>query len=89
MAQDDVEFGMNMRQALEVSRINHSRGLNVTVELGIPEEVLKKLEVMGHKIRRRTIFGGGGGAQRIIFDRQNGVMMGGSTPHKDSMAVAY
>jgi gamma-glutamyltranspeptidase/glutathione hydrolase len=84
-----VDFGMNIQQALEVPRVNHNSRLRVTVEPGIPEEVLKKLESWGHDIRRRTTFGGVGGGQGIIFDRKNGVMMGGSTPHKDGMAVAY
>jgi len=40
-------------------------------------------------LRRRTTIGGVGGAQGIIFTKITGVMMGGSTPHKDSIAVAY
>ncbi|MFC1729556.1 gamma-glutamyltransferase [candidate division KSB1 bacterium] len=84
-----VEFGMNMQQAVEIPRINHGSGLRVTVEPGIPEEVLVQLEAWGHELRRRTTFGGVGGAQGIIFDKATGTMMGGSTHHKDGMAVAY
>ena len=64
-------------------------GLNVTVEPGIPEDVLAQLEAMGHMLRRRTTIGSVGGAQGIIFDRATGAMIGGSTHHKDGMAVAY
>ena len=84
-----VDFGMNMQQAVEAPRINHGGGLNVTVEPGIPEDVLAQLEAMGHMLRRRTTIGGVGGAQGIIFDRATGAMIGGSTHHKDGMAVAY
>ena len=84
-----VEFGMNAQQAVEIPRINHGGGLNVTVEPGIDEAALVQLEAMGHEIRRRTTRGGVGGAQIIIFDRATGAMIGGSTPHKDGMAVAY
>jgi len=63
--------------------------LRVTVEPGIDEATLVQLEVMGHDIRRRTTRGGVGGAQIIIFDRDTGTMIGGSTPHKDGMAVVY
>ncbi len=83
-----VEFGMNMQQAVEIPRINHGRGLSVTVEPGISEDVLTQLEARGHQILRRTTRGGVGGAQGIMFDVQTGVMTGGSTPHKDGMAVA-
>ncbi|HIN77922.1 MAG TPA: gamma-glutamyltransferase, partial [Gemmatimonadetes bacterium] len=84
-----VEFGMNMQQAVEIPRINHGGGLSVTVEPGINEEVLAQLEAWGHELRRRTTRGGVGGAQGIMFNILTGVMIGGSTPHKDGMAVAY
>ena len=84
-----VEFGMNAQQAVEIPRINHGSGLSVTVEPGIDEAVLVQLEAMGHEIRRRATRGGVGGAQLIMFDPLTGTMIGGSTPHKDGMAVAY
>ena len=84
-----VEFGMNAQQAVEIPRINHDGGLNVTVEPGIDEAALTQLEAMGHEIRRRTTRGGVGGAQLIMFDQLSGAMIGGSTPHKDGMAVVY
>jgi gamma-glutamyltranspeptidase/glutathione hydrolase len=84
-----VEFGMNAQQAVEIPRINHGSGLSVTAEPGIDESVLAQLEAWGHEIRRRTTRGGVGGAQLIIFDRLTGAMIGGSTPHKDGMAVVY
>ena len=84
-----VEFGMNAQQAVEIPRINHGSGLEVTVEPGIDEAALTQLEAMGHELQRRTTRGGVGGAQIIIFDRATGTMIGGSTPHKDGMAVVY
>ena len=84
-----VEFGMNAQQAVEFPRINHGGGLSVTAEPGISAAVLAQLESWGHDIERRTTVGGVGGAQIIIFDRATGAMIGGSTPHKDGMAVAY
>jgi gamma-glutamyltranspeptidase/glutathione hydrolase len=84
-----VEFGMNAQQAVEIPRINHGGGLDVTVEPGIDESVLTQLEAWGHQLRRRTTRGGVGGAQIIVFDRRTGAMIGGSTPHKDGMAVVY
>ena len=81
-----VEFGMNMQQALEAPRINHNRGLSVTIEPGVDPNVLAQLEAMGHQLRRRNTIGGG---QGIIFDRVTGAMIGGSSHHKDGMAVGY
>ena len=84
-----VEFGMNMQQALEVPRVNHNRGMTVTVEPGIASDALAQLETMGHELRRRTEIGGVGGGQGILFDRVTGAMIGGSSHHKDGIAVAY
>ncbi|HJO38420.1 MAG: gamma-glutamyltransferase [Vicinamibacterales bacterium] len=84
-----VEFGMNMQQALEVPRVNHNRGMSVTAEPGIDSAVLDALEAMGHELRRRSEIGGVGGGQGIIFDRETGAMIGGSSHHKDGIAVAY
>ena len=84
-----VEFEMNAQQAVEIPRINHNSEMSVTVEPGIDESVLVRLEAMGHEIYRRTTRGGVGGAQLIMFNRRTGAMIGGSTPHKDGMAVAY
>ena len=84
-----VEFGMNAQQAVEVPRINHGDGLRVTIEPGIDEAVLAQLEAMGHEIQRRTTRGGVGGAQLVMLNQVTGAMIGGSTPHKDGMAVAY
>ena len=84
-----VDFNMNMQQAVEIPRVNHGSGLRVSVEPGIDEDVLKQLEAWGHVLQRRTTRGGVGGAQGIMFDKVNGVMTGGSTPHKDGCAVAW
>ncbi len=84
-----VEFGMNMQQALEAPRVNHSRGLRVTVEPGLLDDVLSRLEAMGHELQRRETIGGVGGGQGIIYDAATGAMIGGSSHHKDGMAVAY
>lgn len=84
-----VDFGMNMQQAVEIPRVNHGSGMSVSVEPGMDEAALAQLEAWGHVIRRRTTIGGVGGAQGIMFDRATGSMIGGSTPHKDGMAVAW
>ena len=84
-----VDFNMSMQQAVEIPRINHDSRMRVTFEPGISENITKQLQAWGHEIRRRTTRGGVGGAQGIMFDKATGVMMGGSTPHKDGCAVAY
>ena len=80
---------MNAQQAVEISRINHNDGFRVTAEPGISASVIAQLERWGHEMTHRTTIGGVGGAQLIMFNRMTGAMTGGSTPHKDGMAVAY
>ena len=83
-----VEFGMNIQEAIEAPRFRHYSGTSVMFEPDISENVLAKLEAMGHTVRAYS-FGNHGGGQGIIFKSAAGGMFGGSDPRKDGMAVAY
>jgi len=83
-----IEFGMNIQEAIEAPRFRHYSGATVMLEPEIGDEVRAVLAVKGHNIRahRQGSYGGG---QGIIFNRDTGVMMGGSDFRKDGMAVAW
>ncbi len=83
-----VEFGMNIQEAIEADRFRHYSGLRVMLEPGINQVVRDKLTSMGHAIRDHRP-GSYGGGQGIIFDRETGVMYGGSDFRKDGMAIGW
>jgi gamma-glutamyltranspeptidase/glutathione hydrolase len=57
------------------------------VERGLPLAVLDGLSRLGHTVQRleRPL----GGAQAICIDRARGVLIGGSDPRKDGVAMGY
>jgi gamma-glutamyltranspeptidase / glutathione hydrolase len=82
-----VDFGMNIQEAGEAARVNHGNN-GLLVESGILEAARAGLTERGHKV---TMGGGGafGGFQGIMFDPRTGVLMGGSDPRKDGLAIGF
>jgi gamma-glutamyltranspeptidase/glutathione hydrolase len=81
-----IEFGMTIQEAGEAARIRHSAD-GVAVESGISAEARAGLAARGHcVIEAPGVFGG---FQGIQIDRDSGVLMGGSDPRKDGLAIGY
>ena len=81
-----VDFGMNIQEAGEAARVRHlSRGL--AVESAITPEVRYDLGRRGHRLL--SSIGSFGGFQGILIDPDSGILMGGSDPRKDGLAIGY
>jgi gamma-glutamyltranspeptidase/glutathione hydrolase len=81
-----VDFGMNIQEAGEAARMRHG-GDALQLESGIGDEVRKALEARGHKLRNGR--GAMGGFQGVLINPRTGVLMGGSDPRKDGVAIGY
>ena len=81
-----VDFGMNIQEAGDAARMRHG-GESLQLESGIGDEVRKALEARGHKPRDGR--GAMGGFQGILIDPRTGVLMGGSDPRKDGLAIGW
>jgi gamma-glutamyltranspeptidase/glutathione hydrolase len=81
-----VDFGMGIQQAGEAARMRH-QGATLALESGIGADVRTALEARGHVVVDGR--GAMGGFQGIRFDQATGVMMGGSDPRKDGMAIGW
>ncbi|MFC7397342.1 gamma-glutamyltransferase [Chelatococcus sp. GCM10030263] len=81
-----LEYGMDIQEALEAPRLFPFAGA-VEVERGIPERTRVELAAMGHRIVE--IGRPHGGGQAIWIDRERGVLVGGSDPRKDGIALGY
>jgi gamma-glutamyltranspeptidase / glutathione hydrolase len=81
-----IDFGMNVQEAGEAARFRHS-GAGLALESAIAADARAGLESRGHHV----ISGSGvfGGFQGILFNPKTGVMMGGSDPRKDGLAIGY
>jgi gamma-glutamyltranspeptidase/glutathione hydrolase len=81
-----IEFGMNVQEAGEAPRFRHtSNGL--ALESAISPEARFGLDARGHRVI--TSIGAFGGFQGILIDPKTGVLMGGSDPRKDGLAIGW
>ena len=93
-----IDFGMNLQEAGDAPRIDHSgsstvkgepaegRGV-VSVESGIGYQTIRKLMQMGHSVKyARGIYGG---YQAILWDAERKVYFGASESRKDGQAAGY
>ncbi len=79
-----IDFGMNVQEAGEAARIRHMAG-GVAVESAISAAARQGLIARGHKVIERP--GAFGGFQGILINPATGVLMAGSDPRKDGLAI--
>jgi gamma-glutamyltranspeptidase/glutathione hydrolase len=80
------DHGMDIQEAIDHPRLLPLGG-KLQVERGIPMEVVEKLARLGHEPEPVNLPHGGG--QAIWIDRKRGVLIGGSDPRKDGLALGY
>ncbi len=92
-----LDFGMGPQEAVEAPRWWSFPGtdpatidtpMEIRVEPGMPEETIRGLEAMGHKVSPRRPGVYDGKTQLIVFDHRRGVLMGASDPRGDGQAAA-
>ena len=81
-----IEFGMNVQEAGEAPRFRHT-GNGLMLESAISAEARFGLDSRGHRVIGGI--GSFGGFQGILIDPKTGVLMGGSDPRKDGLAIGW
>ncbi|HUF24660.1 MAG TPA: gamma-glutamyltransferase [Vicinamibacterales bacterium] len=81
-----IDFGMNVQEAGEAPRFRHT-GNGLALESAITPEARFYLNDRGHRLINSI--GAFGGFQGILIDPKTGVLMGGSDPRKDGLAIGY
>jgi gamma-glutamyltranspeptidase/glutathione hydrolase len=81
-----LDYGMDLQEAIDCPRV-FFEGNDLVIEESVPPQTVEKLKAMGHNIRVRPL--PWGGAQAVLFDRENGALVGGSDPRKDGLALGY
>ena len=93
-----VDFGMNLQEAGDAARVNHTGSSSPTgstmtdggvvrLETGFSAEMRAGLERRGHTLGESN--GSFGGYQAIMFDKEQGVYYGASEVRKDGQAAGY
>jgi gamma-glutamyltranspeptidase/glutathione hydrolase len=81
-----IDYGMDIQSAIDAPRAFFEGDLTV-IERGFPAATFEGLKERGHQVV--TAPSPWGGAQAIRIDWQRGVLIGGSEPRKDGMALGY
>ncbi len=81
-----LDYGLDIQEALDLPRLFPSGG-RVEVERSMPAEVVSGLRRLGHDpfVVQRSH----GGGQAIWIDYARGVLVGGSDPRKDGLALGF
>lgn len=93
-----IDFDMNIQEAGDAPRMRHtgssqptgsvmSRGGTLNLESGFDYEVIRELEMLGHRVEFSV--GPYGGYQAIRYDPVNKVYYGASESRKDGQAAGY
>jgi gamma-glutamyltranspeptidase/glutathione hydrolase len=81
-----LEYGLDIQEAIDLPRLLPMKG-KVQVEHGITPEICGALTRLGHELEPTDRPHGGG--QAIWIDHSRGVLVGGSEPRKDGLALGY
>ena len=84
--QNIYDFGMSMQEAIDAPR-TFALNSKLKVENSFSDNFVENLSKLGHDIE--IVEGGIGGGQGIMIDRKEGVLIGGSDPRKDGLAIGY
>jgi gamma-glutamyltranspeptidase/glutathione hydrolase len=89
VAHNLIDLGMDPQRALDAPRFRVITGRQVTLEPGIPEDVVAELRRRGHDVSPPELPLSYGGGQIIHIDPESGILAGGSDPRKDGCALGY
>ncbi|MBI4366894.1 MAG: gamma-glutamyltransferase [Deltaproteobacteria bacterium] len=81
-----LDYGMDVQQAIDAPRF-FFEGEQTVVEHGTPPATIEGLKQRGHRVAMADQ--PWGGAQTIKIDWDRGVLIGGSEPRKDGLALGY
>ena len=81
-----LQYGMDIQEAIDFPRIFGYQG-QIDAERGCKPELVAGLRKLGHDVGEAP--GPHGGGQAIYIDHARGVLVGGSDPRKDGLALGY
>ncbi len=84
--QNIIDYKLTVQEAIDFPRTFALDGV-LKVEKSINREIVEKLKNVGHKIK--FVNDAIGGGQCIQINRNEGVLVGGSDPRKDGLAIGY
>ena len=86
LLQNMFEFGMSIQEAIDAERAFALNG-KLKVEKSFSEKIISELNRIGHDVE--VVDDAIGGGQGIMINRKEGLLVGGSDPRKDGLAIGY
>ena len=93
-----IDHGMSVQEAAEAPRfhsfpgtdpVNLGRAPVIKAEDRVPQAARDALAKLGHTVETLGAWGAGGAVQLIQFDRENGVLRGGTDPRPGGLALGF
>jgi gamma-glutamyltranspeptidase / glutathione hydrolase len=86
-----VDYGMDPQTALDAPRFNWLAGKQFALEAAFTGPTLRELKRRGHELlsRKQAARQHYGGGQVIVRDPDSGVLIGGSEPRNDGLALGW
>jgi len=81
-----LDYGMDVQEAIDCPRFMFEDG-QILLEHGTPQKTIEGLKARGHLVADAIL--PWGGAQTVKIDWQRGVLIAGSEPRKDGLALGY
>ena len=81
-----IDYGLDIQTAIDRPR-SFSDSSGLLLEHGYNRKIADQLQTLGHNVLRPDT--PLGGAQAIFIDNELGVLIGGSDPRKDGLAIGY
>ncbi len=81
-----VDYDFDIQSAIDEPR-SFADSSGLLLEYGYNQKLIHPLQTMGHHVLRPKA--PLGGAQGIFIDNEYGILIGGSDPRKDGMAIGY
>lgn len=83
-----IDFGADIQEAVESPRWRSFPGTCLAMESRFPSTVIESLRARGHEVEILPPYSSVcGGAQGIIIDQKNGVLMGGADPRRQGYVI--
>lgn len=86
----NLDFGLNVQEALDAPRFQVTSGAGVLIEPGVPDAVRDELAARGHEVTTMGWWNGTfGRGQVVAIDAESGAILAGSEPRSDGCAVGW
>ncbi|WP_336014550.1 gamma-glutamyltransferase [Fusobacterium polymorphum] len=82
-----IDHKMSMQDAIDTPRLWDNTSNVINIESRIPDETVKKLEAMGHKVNKTSDWDRGMGSVQGVLYKDDGTLEGGADPRRDGKAL--